>query len=46
MSIYRKLGKSKSKAALALLNPANATLPTDAEARISALEAVDQWHTN
>ncbi len=46
MSGLRKLGKSKAKAALALVNPTNAILPLDAETRISALEAVDHWHTN
>ena len=46
MSGLRKLGKSKAKAALALVNPTNAILPLDAEARISALESVDHWHTN
>lgn len=37
---------TKAKAALALVNPVNATLPADAEARFQALEAVDHWHTN
>ena len=46
MSGMRKLGRSKAKAALALINPANAVLPADAETRISALEAIDHWHTN
>lgn len=46
MSISRVFGKSKAKAALALSNPANATLPLDAEARFQALEAIDHWHTN
>ena len=40
------LARSKAKAALALTNPSNSTLPVDAETRISALEAVDHWHTN
>lgn len=38
--------QSKAKAALALVNPVNATLPADAEARFTALEAVDHWHDN
>lgn len=46
MSLSRRLGKSKAKAALALSNPVNATLPLDAEARLQALEAIDHWHTN
>lgn len=37
---------SKAKAALALTNPANATLPVDAETRISALEGDSHTHTS
>lgn len=40
------LRNSKAKAALALANPVNATLPADAEARFQALEAIDHWHEN
>lgn len=42
----RAFGKSKAKAALARVTTVNATLPVDAEQRISALELVDHWHTN
>ena len=38
--------RSKAKAALALVNPANAILPADAESRLQALEAIDHPHSN
>lgn len=43
---FRNFKQSKAKAALALVNPANSVLPIDAEARISALEAIDHPHSN
>jgi len=46
MSLANKIGRSKAKAALAQANVANATLPPDAEQRISDLEDVAHWHTN